>query len=52
MNLDVVGQKDLPMLSNEGEQALCRLLDGFIERFGRRVSVCAQDFILRLEHTL
>jgi hypothetical protein len=40
------------MLSNEGEQALCRLLDSFIECFRWRMSICPQDLILRLKHTL
>ena len=40
-SLDLVGKCDSPMLSDEGEQALCRLLDGFIERFRWRVSICA-----------
>jgi hypothetical protein len=51
-SLDTVDQRDSPMLSNKGEQALCRLFDSLIERFRWRVSVCAQDLILRLEHTL
>ena len=47
-----VGGEDPPMLSNEREQALCCLLDSFIERLRWRVSIRTQDIILRLEHTL
>jgi hypothetical protein len=52
MSLGAVGGEDLPMLSNEREQALCCLLDSFVERLRWRVSIRTQDIILRLEHTL
>jgi hypothetical protein len=40
------------MLANEREEGLRRLLDGLIERLGRRVTVLTEHLVLCEEHAL
>lgn len=40
------------VLADEGEERLGRLLDGLVERLGRRVAVLAEDLVLGEEHAL
>jgi hypothetical protein len=43
---------DEPIGADEGEEGLCRLLDGLIEGFRGRVAILAEDLVLGKEHAL